>query len=500
VTGAFRRRSVSGVAHIMLGRLFQAIVTFGTMAALARLLTPKDFGIVASVSAIVSFLGIFRDAGLVVAAIRARELSHQQSSNLFWFTLASSCVVALIIAALAPLAASVYRIPELTSLMIALGAAGIVEALGMQHGALLRRELQMRRYATATVASEAIAAASAIVLAVQGFGYWALAAKSIIAGASCSAMFWMFSAFRPGWPRRSSGMRELISFGLNMTLSQVLWTALRKADDALIGWAWGPSVLGYYSRAYSLLLLPTQQLISPLTSAVIPTLSRLQDQPERFRRYYLRGLEFIVLIGFPLVLLLFVAAEDVVLLVFGAQWLPSVPIFRALGPATLVEMTGAATWWVYVPLGRSDRELKLAAIYVPLYIGAVLCGLSAGAYWVAVAISVMRVVAQPLSVWYCYRGTVLVLRDYGAAIIRPFIASSASAALSWVLMSFVFSDVEPGPLRFVLYAALLGIMYLPLFALLPGGKSTLSELLQTFREMRAGPTSTTAEAADSSPA
>jgi len=479
----FKKRSVRGVAQMMAGRIFQVLVTFGSMAVLARLLTPEDFGIVATVSAVTALLGIFRDAGLVSAVIRSKELSAAQASSLFWITLALSCLVALTIAAAAPLVASVYRVPELTNIMRAFALATVLEGVGLQHGALLRRELRLGGYTTATLLSEALAAATAIGMASSGWGYWSLVAKSLVAAASCSALLWWFCDFRPGRPRLGTGVRSLVVFGGRLTLAQLLWVILRKSDDALIGWAWGPAALGFYSRAYSLLLLPTQQLSSPLGAAAIPTLSRLQDQPERFRRYYLSGIEFVTFVGFPLVVLLFIAAEDIVLLVFGPQWLPSVPLFRGLGPATLIEITGVAATWIYTPLGRSDKELKMAAVYVPTFVLGVACGLYWGALGVAIAVSVVRIAAQPFNLAYCYRDTPLTLRHYYASLWKPLLAACASGTLSWLALASLWRELTPGFTRALALGTAMAILYFTMFALLPGGSVKLVELRGHIQEL-----------------
>jgi O-antigen/teichoic acid export membrane protein len=319
----FKRRSILGVAQAMTGRLFQVVLNLASIVILARILSPADFGIIATVSAFMALLIVFRDAGLTMAAVRSAELTPQQSTNMFWMTQALSGLVALGIAALAPVIAGIYGQPELTAVMQVLALAGILEGLGLQHGALLRRELRLGAHAVASVIAESIAIAIAIAGALRGWGYWALVVKMLVSAGINSALLWMLCKWRPGRPRRNSGVMPLVRFGGQLTLAQLLWTVLRKADDALIGWAWGVTQVGYYTRAYGLLLLPTQQLTTPLAIAAIPTLSRLQNEPDRFRRYYLRGMEFVTFLGFPLVVLLFVIAEDFVAFVFGAKWLPS---------------------------------------------------------------------------------------------------------------------------------------------------------------------------------
>ena len=483
-TGAdFKRRSIIGVAQAMTGRLFQVVLNFASTVVLARILSPTDFGIIATVSAFIALLIVFRDAGLTMAAVRSAELTPQQSTNLFWMTVALSIVVALCIAGIAPVIADIYDQPALTLVMQVLALAGILEGLGLQHGALLRRELRLGAHAMASTIAESIAFATAIVGALRGWGYWALVVKMLLSSGINSALLWILCRWRPGRPRRGSGVMPLVRFGGQLTLAQLLWTVLRKVDDALIGWAWGPTAVGFYTRAYGLLLLPTQQLTTPLAMAAIPTLSRLQNDAERFRRYYLRGMEFVCFLGFPLVVLLFVVAEDFVTLVFGAKWLPSVPIFRALGPAALIEMTAAAATWIYTPLGRSDRELRMAAVYVPLFVVAVICGLPWGAIGVAWAISAVRVLAQPFNLAYCYRQSPVTLRQYYAATGRPLIAALLSGALLWPL-GYVMAEHTASPfVRLAVAGVAMAVLFLLIFALLRGGRQSLAEMIATAREL-----------------
>jgi O-antigen/teichoic acid export membrane protein len=481
--GEFKRRSITGVAQAMTGRVFQVVLNFGSIAVLARLLSPKDFGIVATVSAVTALLSVFRDAGLTMSALRSKDLTPQQSTNLFWMTLVLSGLVAIAIASLAPVMAKVYRMPEVAQVMRALAFASILEGMGMQHGALLRREMRLGAYTAATVISEVVAVSVALAVALLGWGYWALVAKSLVAAAVSSALLWWFCDFRPGRPRRGSGVTPMIMFGARLTLAQVLWVVLRKADDALIGWAWGPTALGYYSRAYTLLMLPTQQLTQPLATAAIPTLSRLQNEPERFRSYYLRGIEFVTFLGFPLVVLLFVTAGDFVSFVFGAQWLPSVPIFRALGAATLIEITMAAGYWILVPLGRSDKELKMAAIYVPLLVGGILCGLPWGPIGVALGISAVRVLAQPFNLRYCYRDSPVSLKQYYIAIWEPLAAACLSGAIVWMLSARYFAQLPTSFARLMASGVAMGLLYLGIFMLLPDGRNKLQGLVQAFRDL-----------------
>ena len=124
------------------------------------------------------------------------------------------------------------------------------------------------------------------------------------------------------------------------------------------GWRYGAGTLGPYAKAYQLLLLPIQQINTPLTSVAIPALSRLQDQPERYRKFYKHAMLPVVAAGMLIIVFIFVAADDAVLLILGSQWTDVAPLFRALAPAAMIGTFNVATGWVYISLGQAGRQTR----------------------------------------------------------------------------------------------------------------------------------------------
>ena len=136
----------------------------------------------------------------------------------------------------------------------------------------------------------------------------------------------------------------------------------------------------------------------------IPALSRLQSEPERFRAFYRRGLEVVIFLLCPFMLVAMAAADHLVLLFLGPQWTESIPIFLALTPAGLVACTGVATSWVYIPLGRTDRQFHWRIVSSIVTIGSVLVGLQWGTLGVAVAFSAQAVAMRVPAIAYCLHG------------------------------------------------------------------------------------------------
>ena len=211
----------------------------------------------------------------------------------------------------------------------------------------------------------------------------------------------------------------MIAFGSNVAVSYVIFTINRSADNLLVGWYWGAGPLGLYSRAYNLLMLPVRQLSAPASSIAIPAFSRIQNDPERFARYYLRAVNIILWISAPIFGFLFVAAEPVIVLVLGTQWRQAAPVFQILAISALVQLFLESTIWLFVSRGQSDQLLKLLFIICPVIVSSFVIGLPFGIKGVALFGSLVLVIILPWILKFTFRGTNLTLQRVGQALMYP---------------------------------------------------------------------------------
>lgn len=386
---------------------------------LARLLTPADFGLVAMVTAITGLGQAFADLGLSEATIQREEISHDQVSTLFWINVAIGLGLTVITAALAPVLAWFYHQPRLVDLTLLLSLTFVIGGLRVQHDALLKRQMRFSALAVRNVASYVISVPMAIIMALRGAGYWALAALPLIMNFSQMALSWLMVRWIPGRPRRDLEVRSLVNFGGNVAASYLVNYFNHSADQILIGWYRGASPLGLYSRAYNLLMLPARQLSAPVGSVLVPAFSRLQGDPERFARYYLRAVSLIVWITAPLFGFLFVAAQPVIVLVLGKQWGEAGPVFQILVISALAQILLDFTVWSLVSRGQSKRLLKLLVLLSPVIIGSFAIGLPFGIKGVALSGSLVLVGISPWILNFTFRGTALTLKRLGQAIVCP---------------------------------------------------------------------------------
>jgi O-antigen/teichoic acid export membrane protein len=269
------------------------------------------------------------------------------------------------------------------------------------------------------VASYVLAVPVAIAMALHGFRYWAIVALPLTVNLTQMLLSWLIVRWIPGLPRRDAKVRSLIAFGGNVAASYLIFNVNRSADNVMIGWYWGAGPLGLYARAYNLLMLPVRQLSAPAASVAVPAFSRIQGDPERFARYYLRTINLILWISSPIFGFLFVAAKPAVILILGSQWREAAPVFQILAISAFGQLLLDSTIWLFVSRGQSQRLLKLLLIVSPIVVGSYAVGLPFGIKGVALSGSLVLLAIFPWILRFTFRGTDLTLQRLGQAILYP---------------------------------------------------------------------------------
>jgi PST family polysaccharide transporter len=478
-----RSGAARGAAVVVLSQVCKFGLLFGANIILARLLMPEDFGLVAIVTSVITGFSLFNDLSLPVATVQRREINHGQVSSLFWINTLWGCVLAAIAAAAAPLFAALYGEPRLAPMIAALAAGFIFFGVGCQHRALLKRRMRFTAVAVAELIAVVPGVVIGLALARLGYHYWALVYMKLATELFTTLGMLLACDWRPSRPAWPSQVRPLLTFGSHLTGLSVLSYLTRYADNLLIGWFGGPRALGLYYKAYQMLLVPSQQFTTPLSGVVVPTLSRIQLDPKRFAAYYRRSVLLSAAVGMPLIAFLFVTAGWVVPLLLGDQWTESVPLFRALALAAFIAPLDIGSAWVFVPLGRTDRQFKWSLFATLFTLAGFAVVIRWGAFGVAVFFSVCRAVLLVPKLMYACKGSPVRWTAVFRSALHPAVASVASAAGLFALMwQFPFTmHGLPGLATIVLC---FGLMYVGAWSALPGGLRSLRGLLGTARYLR----------------
>jgi PST family polysaccharide transporter len=428
-----KRKSVRGGAVTLVSQSAKAGIQIISTVVLARLLSPDDYGLMAMVVVVTNFAGLFREMGLSSAAIQKKGLTRAQQSNLFWLNTAMGATLTAIVAAGSPLVAMFYGRPELTGVTLALSTTFIVSSLGTQHGAMLVRNMQFGRKAAAAIGGALVGLATSVALAFNGFTYWSLVWGNVSGSIVTTLLLFAFSPFRPLWFTRKVGTWEMVNYGANITGFNFINFFQRNLDNILIGRFWGSGALGLYSKAYSLLMLPITSIRNPINAVAFPALSRLQNDPDSFRSYYLKTTSLIALLSMPITAFFFVASKPIILLMLGEQWLGVSPIFSSLAVAGFIQPASGFAGSLLLSLGQGRRYFWCGTFNAVVIIVSFLIGVIWGAMGVATAYAVgTYVVLYPWLRW-AYKNSPVSFSMFAKACCFPAIISIAGALAAFVL-------------------------------------------------------------------
>lgn len=451
---------------------------------LGRLLDPTDYGLVTMVTAFTGILNMFGGFGLFQAAIQRDVLSEQQSTALFWLNLAFGGLLTLTAFLGAPFVGAFYSEPRLIPVMEVISLTFVITAAGVQHGVLLQRRMAFGVSAIIEISSLLMATIVSIGMALLGYEYWALVSMTITLPLAATVGLWLATGWIPGWPRAASGIRAMLGFGCGTTLTGFVSYLANNTDKLLLGRVWGTEAVGIYGRAFHLINFPGDNLNMTVGEVAFAALSRTRSDPERLRRYFLKGYSLVVTLTLPLTVVCALFADDVIAVALGPKWASAAEIFRVLTPTILVFAIMNPLGWLLNVLGLIRRGVYIALSTAPFTIAGIVIALPYGPRGVAMAYSAIMVIRMiPVSFWALH-GTGIRVREIVMALARPLAASLTAAAIGYAAHA-LYAPLLSSVLRLGSDIAIFGTVYVTALILI-AGKNALH--LDVFRAARAAPT------------
>jgi PST family polysaccharide transporter len=364
------------------------------------LLHPADFGLIATSTPIIGFVTMIQNLGLTQAIIQRRTITKGQTNALFWLSLPLSLTFAAGLFVLAPLLAHYFGEPRLTVVIWAGAALTVVSVISEQPMALLTRGLRFKLLAALDILGIVIGAVLGVAIAWYTRSYWALlvplaCARFLNLIVSAFAVRWL-----PGRPVWDEAARQMIGFGAGLSTFNILNFFARSADNLMIAKAHGAVALGFYDRAHRLMLLPLTQTTWPLSRIMTPILSRLQDEPEEYRRTYVNSVSLLMLAVQPGVLCAVVYSDATVALLLGSKWAEAAPIFAWLGFAGLHQTFTSTTGWLFISQARMREYGIVGLVGSTLAIASFAVGLPWGPLGVAISYVVTDYALRLPFTWY----------------------------------------------------------------------------------------------------
>ena len=485
-------RAVRGAAVTMVCQVVAFVIQLAGSLVLARLLSPTDFGIVTMVTTFSLLFMNFGVNGFTEAILQRDTIDRSLASNVFWINVTVALFLTLGFALAGPLLAHFYGDARLAAIAVMISASILITSLSVSHLALLKRAMSFTAVAVNDVLGRAASVVVSVVLAWLSYGYWSLVAGAVAQPIALTAGAWILCRWIPDRPRRHAGTWPMVRFAVNTYGHFTTNYVTRNLDNLLVGWFFGPQALGFYKRAYDLTVLPVGQLSGPLQAVAMPTLSRLADDPERYRRYVLRSLSTVAFLGMGIGAAFAIIGKDLFLLLFGPKWQESGRLFTFFAPGMGSMMIYMTYSYIHLSIGKPDRLLRwglaeLIAMALMFFVG-----VKFGPTGVAVAWTASSWVLIVPALWYAGRPAGVRVADMIGACWRYALAGGVAAVITVVTVS-AFPELAPmrgqwlAPLaRSIISSGLFVTLYLGIVVALYNGLEPIRNLLGLFGNLIPG--------------
>lgn len=358
-----RERTITGVRWSVISQGLNQGFAFAISIVLARILGPKVFGLIGMITVFTGLANVIGNFGLGDAIIQRKELESRHLNAAFWTNVIMGSTLTLLMATLAPVVAWFYKEPALLTLMAVLALKYVLDSMFVVQVALLYRELQFRTLAGIQIGSTVISGLVGLGMALNGMGPWSLVAQALGASLLSLAISWGLGNWRPRFSIEMRACKDLFGFSSYVLGFNIVNYWARTCDNLLIGRIIGPTALGIYSRAYSLMLIPLNQVSRVVGRVMFPALSAIQDDKQRIKRAYLKSISVIGLITFPMMIGAFAISDHLILAILGDKWAGVIPLLKIFCWVGLLQSITATGGWIYVSQGRTGLYFTMGLIF-----------------------------------------------------------------------------------------------------------------------------------------
>jgi PST family polysaccharide transporter len=406
------RKTAAGLVWNFLAYGLGRTVVLLTTSILARILAKSEFGLIAVAVVAINYLSVLKDLGLGVALIQRNKDDIEEASNtVFTANLIIGVVLSLLMIPLAPFIADYFRDPAVTPVLRWMGITFLLNALGNVHMNRLMRELDYRRKFIPDMGNSVVKGIVSIGMALAGFGVWSLVFGQLLGTLTQAILVWIILPWRPRLALDRSLASGMMKFGAVITVNDIITQITDNIDYVIVGRVFGLVPLSIYTLAYR---LPEMLLIGNLWimgGVLFPAFSRLQDRPDDMRKGFLASIRLVQLIALPVSFGLAIAAEPIVRVVFGDQWLEAIPVMRVLALYAWLYSVGYHVGGVYKAIGRPDIVLKLSIFSIIIIIPALLVGSRWGIIGVAFGHLTAMIIRRAVSLTIATRFVKVTIAD-----------------------------------------------------------------------------------------
>ena len=376
---SLKDKTISGLTWSFIDNFSSLGIQFIVGIVLARLLSPKEFGLIGLITIFIAISATFIDSGFSNSLIRKKDCTQKDYSTIFYFNLLASVILYLLLYFLAIPISDFFSEPKLVDIIRIIGISLILSSFGIIQRAILTKRVDFKLQTKVSVITSLISGGIAIYMAYTGYGVWSLVWKTISAAFITSLLLWLWNRWYPHIIFNYKIFKEHFKFGYKLLLSGIINTLYLNIYYIIIGKYFSTIELGYYTRAEQFSNLPSSNITGVVSRVSYPVLSQLQSEPEKLKEGYDRIIKTTMFISFILMFGLAAAAKPFVLTLIGEKWINSVLYLQLLCFSGMLYPLHALNLNILNVKGRSDLFLRLEVfkklLAIPVILVAIFMGI-----------------------------------------------------------------------------------------------------------------------------
>jgi len=458
------RQIKNGIIWGTLGQFSTQFASFILTIVMARLIAPEYFGKIAMVDTVIALLGLFAGLGFDSSLQQKKEVENNLLSSFFWFNIFLGSLLSIGFFSSGKLIEQFYSEENVSFIVKCLSPVFLLNSIGATHQIIARRRLNFKLISTLRFVNLLIGGTVGLAFAYNRSYLLALIVPRLLQSSLSSLTFFFAIRWKPRLFFSLDNLKDLKNYSGQMLLVMLFNYVFRNMDNILIGKLLGGNSLGLYSKSYSLLRLPINNISGIISTVLFPAFSQIQDNKEQLKSILTKVLGAISFFSFPLMTTLFVATDTIIFLVLGENWMEIVNIVKVFCFLGILQSISSATTVLYKSQGRLGLMLKVG---IPLSIPIVL-SILIGAQWgilgVAFCYSIAASINAIVNTFFATRLIGLTMSEIGRALMPAFVSSIVMG----VVMSFVlnYTDLFSRNWLFVINVIPAGILYIFLFKML----------------------------------
>lgn len=395
-----REKTIDGVTWSFIDSLASQGLYFIIGIILARILSPREFGLIGMITIFVAISQTFIDSGFSSALIRKQNCTQADYSTVFYFNLFTGLLLFLVIFFSAPIISKFFGEPELIPILQVLGIVLIVESLTIIQRTILIKRVDFKLQARISIISSVFSGMIAITLALNNYGVWSLVFLQIIRRCTYSVFLWLWNKWKPMFVFSKRSFNELFGFGSKLLISSLIETAFRNVYLVVIGKYFSAQTLGYYTRATEFTDFPSQNITSVISRVTYPVLSQLQNDLVSLKSAYKRIIKTTMLITFIMMIGLAAVAEPLVHVLIGEKWHSVIIYLQMLTFIGMMYPLHSLNLNMLNVNGRSDLFLRLEVIKKILVVPTIIVGVFYGIEIMLMGMWIVNIIAYFLNSYW----------------------------------------------------------------------------------------------------